>query len=102
MPIPDITDLTIDELRDLIQQANSAYYAAEQAEQNEQEDRRDSIAAEITETEALIQKLVGYRNLTDAQLAEIPVPTIIRELLTAHIDGLTQQADIARVIAADD
>ncbi|QMU97972.1 hypothetical protein FVO59_12750 [Microbacterium esteraromaticum] len=100
MAIPDITTLADEELVALAQSINTllAVRAAEEAD--DAAARRAAIAAEITETVALIDKLTGYRDLTDADLAAIPVPVIIRELLTAHIDTLAQQVDMAHVITA--
>lgn len=59
MTLPDISELTISELRELVAVATAAFRAAEQAEQAEQEVRRAQISAAITTLETLLGPVDG-------------------------------------------
>lgn len=54
MPIPDISTLTLDELRDLIGDANSRYATLEHTQQQETADLRTQIDAAIAQLDALL------------------------------------------------
>ena len=93
------TDWTRDDYIAAIQQLQTELRDLDAQAELDEQARRENIANEIAQTEQLVTKLESYRAMTDAQLAAIPVPTIIRELLTAHIDALGQQLDIAHITA---
>lgn len=54
MPIPDITGLSISELRELIEAASAAFYAAEAAEKAADVQRRGELGAAAATLEALL------------------------------------------------
>ena len=50
----DFSGKTLEELREIIQQANDAYYAAERARQQEVDERRNSITDAISTLSGLL------------------------------------------------
>lgn len=54
MPIPDISDLTAAELRELIEASSAAFYAAEAAQKAADEARREAIGNAVASLETLL------------------------------------------------
>ena len=109
MAVPDITNLTPDELVALIQQANAKYAALQAAQQSDISTRRQSAGAAVTTLTALlgpagspkgvgsIRAVRGYTGAEMAAAASTALPLIFQalEVLTATT------LDLATIVASD-
>lgn len=107
MALPDISTLTLDELRELIGNANAAYYAKEQESKTEAEERRAAIGAAITDLTALLGPAGAPKGLgsiraasayTETEMAAAPGKAL--DLAYIALERLGQiTLDLAHVVA---
>lgn len=110
MPVPDLSNLTLDELRDLIDAMNNRYAELIAEQSTDRENRRTDIGGAVTALESLLGLSEGEAGISDIRaIRRHDVQTMGEnaglalslafegmEILTATV------LDIAHVIAAND